>query len=147
MGEIDKYRKHDIVFFTKWNARIFTVIGDTSQYEGFPNVLIDPDFSLVNGRPPHHWEVNNGNLGLLPDNECMQRDQYHLQNLHQNPKLIKVEIPVEKEIIKEVEVIREVEKVIYTPKPVPKPTFPKWAYATHAVMMIIIILLLLKGHL
>ena len=139
-----EHTKHEIVYLHKWGAKIFSVFGDISQYVNKPNILIDPDYSLVAGRPPHHWANNNGTLGLLPDLECNRRDEYHKATIHQNPKIIEVPVEVirEREVIKEV--IKEVPVEIRIPQIVVQYRVPMWSKIVICVLSIFIVALTLK---
>lgn len=136
-ADIEKYRKHDIVYFHKYGATIFTVIGDTSQYEGLANVLIDPDYTLVKGHPPHHWMINNATLALLPSDKIKERDEYHKNTVHHNPKVIRVETTVEKVIENIKEIPIEVIKLVREYRT------PKWIYYSHSIMALLIIILII----
>lgn len=50
-----------VVVFTSNNARILTV-EDTSQYEKWPNAVINPDMSKVRNLPPHYWRLHKGQI-------------------------------------------------------------------------------------
>ena len=50
----------NLVIFTKNNARVLTKPEEFTELMAYPNVVPDPDLSLVKGIPPHHWKLEDG---------------------------------------------------------------------------------------
>lgn len=50
----------NLVIFTKNNARVLTKPEEFNELMTYPNVVPDPDLSLVKGIPPHHWKLEDG---------------------------------------------------------------------------------------
>lgn len=144
MLDVENHKKHQIVYFHQHGAKIFNAVGNIDHYKDKPNVLIDPDFTPVKGRPPHHWSSLNGELGLLTVDECNKRDEFHSQNPEfKNPEII--EVPVDRIVEKTIERVKLVNKEV--PRLVQIKYMPKWIYFTHTFLIIIIILLItMKGQ-
>lgn len=51
-----------LVIFTQTNARVLInpPHSDLLEYSNWPNTIVDPDLSLVDGVPPHFWKLKDG---------------------------------------------------------------------------------------
>lgn len=67
-----------IVVFTASNARIFRNPPDSAieKFVDWPNAVIDPDLSLVEGIPPHFWKLKDGVIVPMNDLEKLGRMNY-----------------------------------------------------------------------
>lgn len=65
--------RHTAVFFTRNNARIFP-FKEMSDLPRTKNIVVNPDLSLVEGIPPHHWKLEHGKVLPMNDVEKKIRD-------------------------------------------------------------------------
>jgi len=79
-------KSNSVVVFYPYNAKVFKVVGDVEKYKNKKNILVNPDFSKVKGHPPHHWDIQNGNLSVISDGEKDFRNFWHSRNIQKNPE-------------------------------------------------------------
>lgn len=58
-------KKNTIVVFGKDGARVHKGI-KPSDWQGVPNVLVNPDLSQLAGIPPHRWQLKGSEIVELP---------------------------------------------------------------------------------
>lgn len=141
---------NEVVIFGHHNCRILPKVEDESlpQYEGFDNVLINPDRTHLLGVPLQYYKKVGDKIEVCSEDEAKEIDNHHFDNSQPNPPMLIKTIEVVKfvdreklievpKIVKEVvEIIRESERVRVVHKT------PTWAYIT---MIVLSALLLLKG--
>ncbi len=88
--------RHKVVLFLDRNARVIYT-DDIDPYKDVPGVLIDPDFSAVEGCPPHHWKNEKGKVVQHDSQSKWARD--HLGSVRfDHEELAKFFIQVKKEL-------------------------------------------------
>ncbi len=104
-------KKHKVVLFLEQNARILT-LSDPEPYRGIPYCVIDPDLSAVKAHPPHYWQLIDGKVIPISNEEKIKRDAAHhlWGEQSQNDFIFKVRVAINEERAKYVEHIRAVQK-------------------------------------
>lgn len=77
-----------LAYFTSNNCRILKNHPNESELAKLPNVVVDPDLSLVSRTPPHFWKLERGRVVPMVESEKKARMHDHLQNGVENRVIV-----------------------------------------------------------